>query len=135
MKRLIAAFIVVSVSACSQIPYLSTDSSRLQNQWIITSINNTPVIGDNKATITFAEDNKVNGNASCNNFFGSYTQDDNKISFGPTASTKMLCMNAANEQETSFLQVLGNVSHYEIDDNKLILSGKNSSNLITAIRR
>jgi len=134
MKHLIAAVVVASISACAQIPASSTDNKTLQNQWLITSINKMAVIPHSKATITFTEDNKVNGNASCNNFFGGYTQQDNKISFGPTASTKMLCMSAINRQEERLLQALSNVDHYQIDNNTLILSNENNSETITAIR-
>ena len=135
MKHLIATVIVASISACSHIPASSTDNNTLQDQWLITSINKMAVISDSKATITFTEDNKINGNASCNNFFGGYTQQDNKIDFGPTASTKMLCMDNVNQQEQRFLQVLSNVDHYQIDNNTLILSNENNSETITAIRR
>ncbi len=135
MKHLIATVVVASISACSHIPASSTDNNTLQDQWLITSINKMAVISDSKATITFTEDNKINGNASCNNFFGGYTQQDNKIDFGPTASTKMLCMDNVNQQEQRFLQVLSNVDHYQIDNNTLILSNENNSETITAIRR
>ena len=37
------------------------------------------------------EPDKVSGFDGCNNFFGNYTSEGNKLSFGPLASTRMAC--------------------------------------------
>jgi len=46
-------------------------------------------IRDTDQFIAFKSEGEVNGNGGCNNFFGSYTQDGNTITFGLLASTKM----------------------------------------------
>jgi heat shock protein HslJ len=38
----------------------------------------------------------------CNNMNGSYTVDDNKISFGPVVSTKMFCQGLPGDVESAF---------------------------------
>lgn len=39
-------------------------------------------------TIIFSEDGQVNGTTDCNSFFGSYTQQENRLSFGQFGTTK-----------------------------------------------
>jgi heat shock protein HslJ len=46
---------------------------------------------DTEQFIAFKTEGEVSGNGGCNNFFGSYTQEGNAITFGPLASTKKAC--------------------------------------------
>jgi heat shock protein HslJ len=69
-------------------------------------------------TITLGADGKVTGATDCNRFFGTYTLQDNQLSFGPLASTKMFC---EGSQETSFLKTLGQVRSYLTVENQLVL--------------
>ena len=66
------------------------------------------------------EGNRVHGNTSCNNFFGTFElQKKNKIKFSQVGMTKMACI--GNTIETPFNQVLESTTAYKIDDGSLIL--------------
>lgn len=77
--------------------------------------------GQKPAFVQFNNQNaRVNGNASCNNFFGSYElQTGNRISFGQLGSTMMAC--ADMQTESAFLQMLQKADNYAIKDDTLSL--------------
>ena len=58
-------------------------------------------------SITFdSNENRINGFAGCNRFFGSYKTKGNTISFSQVGITKMLCQEEANQIEQRFLEIL-----------------------------
>ncbi len=69
-------------------------------------------------TITLGADGNVTGTTDCNRFFGAYTLQDNQISFGPLASTKMFC---EGSQETTFLKALSQVRSFLTVEKQLVL--------------
>ena len=96
-------------------------------KWVRTQMSSgdvTSPIKQDAFTITFGEDGKVTGTTDCNNFFGSYTVQDNLISFGDLASTKMYC---EGSQESDFLRYLGEVQSFLIVGNQLVLEIKYDS--------
>ncbi len=91
--------------------------------WVNTLMNNDTVTSPKKMdafSITFNEDGSVTGTTDCNNFFGQYLVDGNKLSFGQFGSTMMAC---EGSQETEFLKNLGEIESYFINntDNTLVL--------------
>lgn len=95
--------------------------------WIMNSYNNgrggvqTAAIGT-EATAMFA-DGQVSGNASCNQYFGSYELDGNNIAIGALGSTQMFCTEPEEimDQEAAFLAALQNAATYEIVGDQLDL--------------
>lgn len=78
----------------------------------------------NKRPIQFrlnSKENRVNGFAGCNNFWGSFNLlDGNRISFSKMASTLMACPDI--QIETELYRVLDRVDNYTIRDNFLFLN-------------
>jgi heat shock protein HslJ len=67
------------------------------------------VVPDVDATVTFADDGTLAGNAGCNTFRGPWTQSDDhtEITVGPLAATRMACIDPeVSAQETSLLHAL-----------------------------
>jgi len=72
--------------------------------------------------ITFNyETNHVSGFSGCNRYSGSYSIDGNKITFGPLASTKMMCREDANKIEQSMLHILSIATGFSFENNILTL--------------
>lgn len=72
-------------------------------------------------SIVIAEDNSLAGVGACNRLLGQVVLGDKQaISFGQVGSTMMLCPENA-ELEAKFVEVLGGITHYDIDVDKLIL--------------
>jgi uncharacterized lipoprotein YbaY len=63
----------------------------------------------------FAADSTVAGTAGCNRFTGAFETGAQTVSFGPLATTRMMCMGeGVVEQEDAFLAALGTVDTWEI---------------------
>jgi heat shock protein HslJ len=80
-----------------------------------------PVIDNSPATIEFAGNGRVGGNASCNRFVGEYALSGSSLSFGKLGATKMMCPPALMEQEARFLAALERVSKVQIQNGLLVL--------------
>lgn len=93
----------------------SDDYPSILNTWIWekTVDNNEELVfplEESSFSITFNEEGQVSGTTDCNNFFGSYElKDNNGLSFGPLASTKMFC---ENSQENIFTAWLAEADSY-----------------------
>jgi heat shock protein HslJ len=83
----------------------------------------TPVSGS-PITLLFSADGKINGNAGCNQYFGSYTVSGNALSIGsPLGTTVMYCgQPGVMDRETLYLSVLPQTKGYRISGNDLTLS-------------
>jgi putative lipoprotein len=66
------------------------------------------------------EAERVSGNDGCNNFFGPYARDENSLSFGQLASTRMICPQLEGF-ELVFNKMLTMTTRYHISGNKLDL--------------
>ena len=66
------------------------------------------------------EAERVSGNDGCNNFFGSYTLDEDSLRFGMLASTRMACPHIEGF-EMIFNTMLSITTRYLINGNKLEL--------------
>ncbi len=95
------------------------------NEWRLVEVNGKAVPGDknlnSEPVLKFnAEEGKVSGNGSCNQFFGQYRVDDNNsISFRDIGATKMAC--AEMETEKLFFEALRKAERYTIEGDTLIL--------------
>jgi len=83
--------------------------------------------GDSTAYLVLQRDGRIAGSTGCNRFFGGYTLDGERLSFGGIGLTKMACMEPLMSQEQSFVSALGRVTGYRRSGRVLeLLSGKNA---------
>lgn len=99
--------------------YTTTDLKQqitIQSSWVWQSTvlaDDTVIIPQNASTFTLNFDSaelRVQGTTDCNNFFGSFSINDNQISFGPLASTLMYCEDSQEQVFTGFLSQVTNAS-------------------------
>ncbi len=69
--------------------------------------------GQREMKLTLREGSKITGFAGCNSFFGSYTFDESKITFGQLAASRKFCAETM-DMENLFLKVLSEVAGYKI---------------------
>jgi heat shock protein HslJ len=82
----------------------------------------TPVAGTT-ITLQFSDDGKINGNAGCNSYFGTYTQTGaNSLVMRDIGSTKMACADQIMVVENSYLGMLPQLNTFYIAGNELFLS-------------
>jgi heat shock protein HslJ len=107
-------------SALEPAPLVST-------QWQLTGYNNgmggfVSLLAGSEITAVFAPDGGMGGSAGCNDYTTSYEVAGDRISFGPVASTMMMCADpAVMDQETTYLAALESVVTYNIDGKQLAL--------------
>lgn len=73
-----------------------------------------------KITLGFESDDLATGSGGCNTFGGPYSVEGDTISFGPLASTLMLC-EGTGDQEATYLEALRSATRYEVTDDQLII--------------
>ena len=89
--------------------------------WNLVELNNSKIEhpGPQVPHLRFETD-KVTGNDGCNNFFGAYTLDGNKLKFGMLASTRMACPQI-NDLDIEFNKIITITTSYHISSDKLEL--------------
>lgn len=78
--------------------------------WEVTSIEGTDTIAEARPTLSFTED-RFTGHSGCNNFGGSFTQDDDVLALSEIFSTEMACTDdAVNTQEAQLYGALEKIA-------------------------
>ena len=95
---------------------------QLVGTWLAEDIGGGGVIDDLQSTLEIREDGTYGGMAGCNHFTGTFSLSGTKITFGPAASTRKMCVPAAMTQEQKFLEALGSELSWAVDGSKLVLS-------------
>lgn len=118
---LLGAAIMASCGAVGNTSNISkvgtVQASLVNTQWVL---NDSSVVGK-KPTLIVESDNKVSGNAGCNNYFGNLSLDATAGNFDAKqiGSTRMSCNNLATE--FSYLKMLNEVNKYVVSGNTLEL--------------
>jgi len=94
--------------------------------WRLEDVGGRPPVevpGGGVPTLVFAAgEPRASGNGGCNQFNGSFTQNDASLRFGPLASTRRACLNdAANAQETAYLRALESTTRFSVSGDVLVL--------------
>lgn len=113
------------------------------SSWLATFVNtdmNEGVVSSSsiqaaQQTLTFEADGKLSGNAGCNNYFGNYEVDGNKLTISQIGSTKMFCGDGLMESETSFLVALEQSASYKINGNALQINNSEGNLLMSLTRQ
>ncbi|MDY0344057.1 MAG: copper resistance protein NlpE N-terminal domain-containing protein [Lentimicrobium sp.] len=102
-----------------------TDAALTGKRWKLIEINGAPVKDNGQEEPVFIEfqkeENKVNGFAGCNHYFGNYElKEGNRITFSKIASTMMACPDLDREQE--LFKIFETADNYTIYGNELTLN-------------
>jgi heat shock protein HslJ len=95
----------------------------------------TSLLADTNAQVNFGSGGQVSGNASCNNFNGSYQVNGNNITIGQASATAMLCAEPEGkmDQEAQILAALQSAATFTISGDVLEL--RTGGDQIAAILR
>jgi len=111
--RSIALTLALAPPACAQ-------DGLPSGEYIVEDIAQGGVIDTAKTSLGFAEGG-VAGLAACNNYTASYQVDGNALTIGPAAATRKMCPEALMNQEQAFMDALGRVTRYDIDETGALL--------------
>lgn len=124
MKNLfLSIFVLLMVFSCTTLSNISKVGSKQvpisNTQWTLAE----SVKG--KTPTLILENNKISGNAGCNNYFGNLVLDTTAGNFSVSniGSTKMMCDNM--ETEANFLSMLREANKYVVNGNTLELYKNN----------
>jgi heat shock protein HslJ len=108
------------LSACAYTG-ASNDRPLLDTSWRLEQLltENIEYTGSNTPHLRF-EAERVTGNDGCNSFFGPYKRDQDRLDFGPLASTRMACPHIA-DFDLVFNKMLLMTTGYRISSNRLEL--------------
>lgn len=81
------------------------------------------------ATLVLHEDGTVTGSTGCRTFRGTWTQQGDRLVFGPLATTKIACKGAAGAQDAHVLKVLHGSVPFNLDGRALTLVSSNGLGL------
>lgn len=94
----------------------------LRGEWTVEEIIGEPIVKGSLVTLNFQDDDQVNGSASCNRYFASFTLTGESLTFSKPGASMMMCEEALMDQERNFLDVLASVNHFAIaPDGRLTL--------------
>lgn len=114
---LILIFVLAACSGGNAEPSFNLNGTT----WILTDYQGSAPIGY-APTLSF-ENGRAAGGASCNDYGGSYALSGNTLTFNELFNTEMFCMDPDGimDQESTYLQLLGQVSSFEIQEGQLVL--------------
>ncbi len=114
---------VLSVGCCSQCRQKQKNAKPLMGTtWHLVQMGGQDLqLADDSFNLMLGEDGSIAGIAACNRLLGTYTTTPKYgISFGQVGTTMMLCPKN-DVLEGEFVQMLGGITHYDIDFDTLIL--------------
>jgi len=128
---LLAAFLVSACAGKQGDAAMGEDlkAAFVDKEWVAEYILGAPVIDMSHSSIKFQDDGTATGSGGCNSYSGSYTLEGDVVSFGPMATTMMMCGGAIDDQEMRFFQSLAAPLTVKIENGMLYLSpaeGKSS---------
>ncbi len=91
----------------------------LTNKWKVIELEGIDKLNENPTMNFEDKDHRISGSSGCNNYFGSYKLDNNKLTFSQMGSTRKMCPDMSIEN--LFMNNLREVDHYQIKNDRLIL--------------
>ncbi|MBZ7923455.1 META domain-containing protein [Ensifer sp. 2YAB10] len=112
----------VTIEMASMQPVAAEDvPQQLVGTWLAEDIGGGGVIDNLQSTLEIREDGTYGGMAGCNHFTGTFSLSGSKITFGPAAATRKMCVPAAMTQEQKFLEALRSELSWTVEGSKLVL--------------
>ena len=124
----LVAILAIALTACAD-PGEEGATDPTANAWVLESGtldgSDIPIMDDRPITLVFnTEDGTVGGTSACNQYFAAYTLSGSELTFEDAGSTMMACEPPeVMDAEAAYLEALGLVELFTIDDGQLNLSG------------
>ncbi len=122
MKKIVMMLMCASLFfSCDSAKKVSEGSKELMGtEWKIVKANGQAVEMGEEGQPTFALNEKeVYGATGCNNYFGAYNLEGEKLSFAQMGATQRMCVNM--ETEKNILLALEQVSTFKVESDKAYL--------------
>lgn len=140
MKNLLAILVISSLAIFQSCSTQNTNDPQPLNLELsgtytleyVDGVNIDEGFPDKKPTLTLESiSKKLTGNTGCNQMFGSFTTEQNKITFSGVGSTKMFCEGV---NESAYTSNLEKTASYRFDNNKLSFFDEKGKELLRFTR-
>ncbi len=128
MNKLAVASVILLLSGCQAMSNEAQLDTFIIGDWQIESVMGVSV-DDSSANLNFTEEDKVSGNNSCNNFFGQYSVEGDKVKLMPKGSTMMMCPNSIMRQADLIDKTMPLVVTAEMKEEQLEFFGSAGNSL------
>jgi heat shock protein HslJ len=94
------------------------------SHWALQSIDGHPVVPHSEASVSFLPEGRLAGSASCNRYFGQFTQSESQLQLVMGGSTKMWCHSEHGDvmaQEDRFLKALSAAQRVSWEGEQLLI--------------
>ncbi|MBW8183029.1 META domain-containing protein [Shewanella nanhaiensis] len=135
IKSLIISAALISLTACQSTSVPQTQDIELIGTWNIEVVAGKPVIDYSPAQLIFADEGKLTGNNSCNNFFGSYSIDGDNVRLMPAGNTMKACVDALMDQEQRVMSSMPEITNAVLAKGKLLLKDEAGKTQIVLSRQ
>lgn len=126
-----------SLAIAGSLILFSIETSRAQDDeippygdWLVEEIRGTAVPEDMHSTFSLSEEGRASGSGACNRYIADAELAGETLTFGPIASTRMLCSAEEMQQEERFLDALGGVTRWRRFDDNLVLLDEAGDTLV-----
>ncbi|MCC5969844.1 MAG: META domain-containing protein [Pararhodobacter sp.] len=115
-KLMLGMALGLALAACAPVQPVLVPSS-----WQVVTLDGRSLTAGDNVTLEIAE-GRVSGVSGCNRYTGPIELgEDNAISFGLLATTRMACPGEAAEIEAAFLHQMGRIGSYRMERGALVL--------------
>ena len=99
--------------------------------WGLSLLMDKAIIPGSSISAEFTSDGKVSGSSGCNQYSSTYTVTGSTIKIAsPMAATLMACSQELMDQESAYLQALGEAKTFSVAGDQLTLSGADNKSLL-----
>ena len=103
---------------------------RAVGEFHLVDLEGVPPESEKPVTLRVEADGKLGGFSGCNRYFGQWTEQDGRVSFGPMGSTRMACPEPAMALETRYLGAMGRVAGRRFEDGDLLLLDESDRSIL-----
>ena len=101
------------------------------HDWVVTQLAGGAVLAEPVISVTFSDDGRLSGNASCNQFGADYRLTGEVLEISKGMSSMMACEDTVMQQEQSFLELLPSISRFSIPGDDGLVLHSNDGRTIT----
>jgi heat shock protein HslJ len=122
--------LLVLFAGCA--PMNASNGGTLTGQtWVLTELAGQPLVADSGISASFNADGSVSGSAGCNRYNGTYTTSGDSITFSVNmAMTMMMCEQAVMDQESAYINALGEAKTFSISGDQLSLKDASGKDIL-----
>jgi heat shock protein HslJ len=120
------------LAGCGALPaQQGTQRDLTRTMWNLSSFIGKELVPGSGITVEFTTDGKMGGSSGCNRYTGAYKVEGNSLLISsPLASTMMACSQELMDQETAYLQALGEVRSFTASGDQLTLKDAGGNDLM-----